>query len=102
MRILLAVVVALAAPIAVQADTVYFRQGGAARIGSVSGTIVSEDGGSVKVQTADGKTVSIPHKDVFNIVRGEGSSQSSYAEPGGSRSSRGVDSGIPGYFGVKG
>ena len=69
--VFVALLVAFICPTVLHADTVYYRQAGVAAIQSVSGTIVREANGLLDIQTADGKTVSIPRGDVFQIVRGE-------------------------------
>lgn len=55
-------------PTVVRADTIYYRQVDVAAIQSVSGKIVREANGLLEIATADGRTVSIPRRDVFQIV----------------------------------
>jgi hypothetical protein len=65
----LAALIALAGPAVVQADTVYFSQRGVTGIQSITGTIVQETGGLLKITTESGRNVSIPMADVFQIIR---------------------------------
>jgi hypothetical protein len=60
---------ALASSPVVLADTVFYANHGGAGIASVTGTIVKQTSSEVVVTTSDGKTVSIPGDDVFQIVR---------------------------------
>lgn len=69
----LAAFLTLAAPGLVRADAVYFAKSGASGIQSVSGTIVRETEHIVEVLTDDGRTISIPRTNVFQIVRGAAS-----------------------------
>lgn len=65
----LLVLLALAGPAVVQADTVYFFKPGASGIKSISGTIVQETDDLLELKTEDGRTVSIPKDKVFQIIR---------------------------------
>lgn len=65
----LAFALAFAAPSAVLADTVYYSPKGAHKIEAVTGTIVQDTGSVVEITTADGRTISIPKADVYQIVR---------------------------------
>ncbi len=68
-RILALAALVLALPVAAAADTVYYSQPGNPGIKSVSGTVVSESGGVVEVQTDGGGLVAIPRANVYQIVR---------------------------------
>lgn len=70
----LALLLALVSPAVVHADAVYFSQAGANGIQSVSGTIVKETSIVLEIVTADGRTVSIPRGNVYQIVRDASSS----------------------------
>jgi hypothetical protein len=85
----LAAVLLLAGATVARADTVYFQPKGEHGIESVSGTIVQETGGVVEVATADGRTVSIPKANVYQIVRDK---PSSAAEPSLQALSQGAES----------
>jgi hypothetical protein len=95
---LLLAALALAGPLAVHADTVYFKQPGAVGIESVSGTIVQETGGAVRIVTADGRTVSIAKPDVYQIIRDEAPAADATVQPAmpdGFRLVREAESGAP-------
>ena len=59
----------LAGPAVVQADTIYFSKPGTHGIQTISGEIVQELGNVLEIVTEDGRTVSIPQTDVFQVVR---------------------------------
>jgi hypothetical protein len=65
----LAALLALIVPVVVQADTIFFSKPGASGIKSISGTIVRETASDFQIKTADGHTVSIPTRDVFQVIR---------------------------------
>ena len=65
----LAALLALAVPALVAADTVYYAKPGGKGIASITGTVQPENGSTVDVITADGRTVSISKHDVYQIVR---------------------------------
>jgi hypothetical protein len=52
-----------------QADLIYYSVPGSHGIRSVTGAVVHEDSGSLTVRTADGKQVTIPRADVYQVVR---------------------------------
>jgi hypothetical protein len=79
-RLSLAAFLALAGATIVHADTVYYQPRGEHGIESVSGTIVQENGSVVEVSTADGRTVSIPKANVYQIVRDKPSTSGSSLE----------------------
>lgn len=64
-----------AASTVVRADTVYYGGAGVSGIASVTGTIVSETELELSVKTEDGKTISILQSDVYQVIRGTGSSE---------------------------
>ncbi len=66
--IALAAFIALAAPAAVHAATVYYSPRGDHGIESVSGKIVRDTEDVVEVLTKDGRTVSIRKSDVYQII----------------------------------
>ncbi len=68
LRALVTLAILALAP-AATADTVYYASSGSASVNSVTGTIVQQDAGVLVVETADGKRVSIPRGDVYQIVR---------------------------------
>lgn len=67
--VLLALLVGVADPAVLRADTIYYRLADMASIKSVSGTIVRETDDLLEIATADGQTLSIARKDVFEITR---------------------------------
>ncbi|MGQ0721364.1 MAG: porin family protein [Candidatus Eiseniibacteriota bacterium] len=101
----------LACAVAAHADTVYYQPRGEHGIESVSGTIVQEDDNVVEVTTADGRTVSIPKANVYQIVRDKpstagpslealSSGEESHFDPSGSRSSRAYHFGLRGGMNI--
>jgi len=65
---ILAISFALAGSAVVQADTVFYASSDGTGITSVSGTIVSESPSAVEITTFDGRTVSIPGNDVYQVI----------------------------------
>ncbi|MFN8176391.1 MAG: outer membrane beta-barrel protein [bacterium] len=84
LRHLLAAALVLTLPVVVHADTVFFSRPGTSGIKSVSGTIVQETASALQIKTADGRTVTIPASDVFQVIRdakAEGDSTNVKADP---------------------
>jgi hypothetical protein len=101
----MAILLVLAAPAAIQADTVYYHQSRASGIQKVSGTVVEETKRVVRIATEDGRTVSIPRADVFEIVRDARSAAGREIEADSIGTDRGPGSPLPArtsHHGIKG
>jgi len=78
--VLVALLVVVADPAVLRADTIYYRQADVSGIKSASGAIVRETDDLLEIATTDGRTVSIARSDVFQIIRDAPSTESSLEE----------------------
>jgi len=100
--LVVAALCALGRPAIVRADTVFYANKSGSGIASVTGTIVKQTSDEVVVTTSDGKTVSIPGNDVYQIVRENQYFGDSDLEPGtsGSKSTRNDHYGLKGGMNI--
>jgi hypothetical protein len=94
----IAVLVALAAPAVVNADTVFYSSNDGTGIKSVSGTITKETQSELEITTFDGRTISLSRDEVYQVIRDKKSTtgESPFDDPRPSKKPRNDHYGIKG------